>query len=143
MNGAMQVWTLFFGAATLFLILVQIAILGGMLWAFLRLRAAAKKYRGFLEAEGVEPRQLIVESYRALKAAEAAAVKAAKAPETADEMISEVRERIHRIEGSMDRVVHSIEHTRDSIQHNLAAPFQEYRAVSAAVRTALNVLRHP
>jgi hypothetical protein len=142
MSGTMQVWTLCFGAATIFLILVQVAILGGMLWGFQRFRATAKKFRHIMDAEGIEPHQFIANSYRALKTAEETAAKAAQAADSVNELITEARERIHRIETSVDHVKESIERTRENIQNSLSVPFHEYRAVSAAVRTALNVLRN-
>jgi hypothetical protein len=142
MSDAMQVWTMFFGAATLFLILVQVAILAGLLWAFQSLRTASKKVSRLLEAEGIDPSHLVTDSYHALKSAEVAAEKAAQAAESVNQLIIETRSRIDRIEKAFQNWSDSMQDARLILRRNLARPIQEYRAITAAVRGLMNFLLH-
>jgi len=142
MSDAMQVWTMFFGAATLFLILVQMTILAGLLWAFQQLRAASKTVGRLLKAEGLDPSHLVADSYHALKSAEAAAEKAAQAAESVNQLILETRSRIDRVEQGLRNWSDSMQDARLTLRRNLARPAQEYRAMRAAVRALMNFLLH-
>jgi hypothetical protein len=144
MSEPMQLWTLLFGAATIFLVLVQVAILGGLVWAFRLFQSEYRKIQRSFEAEGIDPRQVVSDIRRTVTAVEKAATKATQLADSASEVMAKAHQTVDRIDSSLDSVVDSVGRARASIQHGFDAPVQEYRAITAALRCALGVLRrHP
>jgi hypothetical protein len=141
MSEGMQAWTLFFGAATLFLILVQVAILGGLLWALRLIQSTYSDIQQSLKAEGLDSRQLVSDLHRMLVTVERAATKTAELADSAGEVIAKTKKTVDQVEASLDSAADSIGHARSTIQRGLAAPLQEYRAIIAAVRCGLGALR--
>lgn len=140
MSEPMQFWTLLFGAATVFLILVQVAMLDGLFWAFRLFQSEYRKVQQSLKAEGIDARQLVSDLHRTIVVAETAAAKTIELASAASGVIAKAHKTVDRVDSSLHGVLNSVGRARTSVQRSLGAPAHEYRAIRAAVKCALAVL---
>ena len=142
MSHSAEAWVIVLAAATAMLVLIQVAILGGILYLSVRGLREWRAVRARLQQDGVDAYQIVGRAYRLLEDADQAVHACLEVSASANTLIAKSTEILDGAEETVSSVRGFVRSKLARVYREVTEPVHELRAMAAGIRSVVGALTH-